>query len=121
MTDNRRKFSRRELDGVEGMLYFGGQEYPARVKDLSFRGTRLDLTPNGGIPEQTELSLRVQSPDCRIYVRARVLSVRDGQMRLKFTGIGESSLNNLRQLLISSSRDPDELERELSNLTLRLI
>lgn len=103
-------------------LVVGNRQIPAKVLDLSLKGSLVQLPEN-----DTSLEAEVDSPcelnidlddaeSNRICMKVRIAHAHRGRIGLLCQDIDLDSVTHLRRLVELNLGDPDLLERELSAL-----
>lgn len=101
-------------------MSFKDKYYNLTVEDISLRGARISSPHAHLIPMNTKLSLIIKNSELKMAAQGTSVFKDNGVLGLKWTGIGEGSLNNLILLMKSLAPNKKTIEKEISGLVLRV-
>jgi hypothetical protein len=115
----KRRFTRVPYASNATITYQKGR-LPTSIKDISLRGIGVDCSLCETIPLYTPLSVVIENKDMRMTAQGKPVFRNGSQLGIKFTGIGESSLNNLILLMRKNCKKGSDLDNEINKLVLRV-
>ena len=116
----KRKFTRIKFSS-SGVMAFKDKYYNLTVQDISLRGIRISSPYIDQIPLNSKLSFIIKNAELRMAAQGTSVSKNnDGTLGVKWTGIGEGSLNNLILLMKNLAPNKNVIEKEISGLVLKV-
>jgi hypothetical protein len=116
----KRKYTRVPFSG-KGSITAKSREYPMELKDISLRGALVSgaFAPGLKLNEPVELDIRDES--LRILVTGIPVSRNGDTIGLRWTGIGERSLNNLYLAVKKWAADKAGIDTEFRGMILKQV
>ena len=117
----KRAFKRNSAGSAPGILVVEGRRIPVSFLDISLAGARIKAHTSRLPPADIRATLGSAGDEARFFVDCRIVGKdTEGILRIKFEGIGETSLTNLMALLRKLGEDGYTPEDDLPNLILNL-
>jgi len=112
----RRHFERTPFH-AEILMQTGNQEWTCNLLDVSLKGMLVEPPSNIDINTNNPCAIALfLGDDVTISARVKIEHIEEGHWGLKWLEIDAESLAHLRRLMELNLHDPDEINRELSEL-----
>ncbi len=117
MTEDRRQFRRLPFQ-ADIQLFSGSGLWHSRILDISLKGALLQKPDNwnGKVGDIYRVKINLEDSS-GITMSVIIAHVKKDSLGAKWTKIDVISFTRLKRLLELNFADPDQLERELSNLS----
>ena len=118
--NEKRVFRRQDADSAPGTLIVNGRSISVVYDNISLIGARVRAMGVKLPPVGSMATLSLDGDEERFLVQCKVVGLDEDVYRLKFNGIGESSLRNLLALLNRLGGDEYDPAEDLPNLVLNI-
>jgi hypothetical protein len=116
----KRAFQRRDVESAPGTLVIGDRTIAVVYDNISLIGARVRALGERLPPVGSLGTLRLDEEENQFVIQCKVVGLDDDIYRLKFSGIGDKSLENLLKLLGKLGGDEYNPTDDLPKLVLSI-